>query len=149
MAVTCQLLSSLMTDSLTCPLASPRESMLSIFLIFSHFSRNEMVPHRGLNLHFPDDLWVEHFFTCLLAIYISPSVKYLFITVAHFVKVVLSFIVDSQEFFTYFEYVLCHMYCKYFCQSVDCLVTFLMMIFNEQKFLIYRKYNGFLKIFMK
>lgn len=43
-----------------------------------------MISHHSLNLHFPEDEYVEHLFMCLFTFYISSLVKYFFMSFIHF-----------------------------------------------------------------
>lgn len=77
-------------------MTSPHELILPTFLIFDDSARYEMYLTEILIYISLVTRDVEHFFMCILAIYLSLSVKCLFKSGAYFLK--LSFIVDMSEF---------------------------------------------------
>lgn len=112
-------------------------TLTSIFN-FSYSSFCIVVSHRGFNLYFPDD-YVEYLFMYLLAfVYLSLWSA----CSSHLPILFALFLMDLQKFFIYsglYKSLLRYMFYKYILQSVYCPFIFVMVSFNETKYLILMK----------
>lgn len=126
----------------------PPQHLVVVSFSFKHSSRGVLISHYGFNLHSPEGNDIEHFPMWLLALCLSSWVKCLFkfpgylLLYSHccFMAITVLFICQTQIIFQI------SVLQMFFSHPVAYLFILLMVLFDEQLFLIVMKslLSGFL-----
>ena len=106
--------------------------LFSIFKIIATLLGYVVVSHCGIDLCFPNDNDIEHFFMCLLTVCISSLEKCLFKSFAHLKKLFVILLLSCKSSLIF--WIIDPWFAKVFSYYVGCFFTFLIVFFDVQKF---------------